>query len=601
MAKGNIAEVSVYRDFEKFYKVLGYYEGQEIKPLEVHERHIDRTLEGELRNSNAYIRRIAYEIQMLEAHADKRVVYRTEKPEASLVYSLYSEGIQSLIVLRDVVALDIKEWSELIRQTLKAFDEGTSNKDLASVLWRSPSRNIRTKVYNALLDLEADAQRRAPKKEAVQTKEPSPNWHQRDHEWETPDGEKVQRSEALKRSTPAEKAMGRIKHQMQSMGLDPEIPAELQIDSEELECLSEELSFFDQNHIEFNLLHIALSQLLSLSPQSQFAGARAQSEQLLKKITQGIVGRFQPGLILLLIDSIKQLKNTAPLTALGTELERIITQTLRQPANEKRLISSLKDEERAKTTRKLLPYIDPKQFPAIIDFYLERNDTTNMVEFLKIFFERDLTHESLMFGWGEERLLFILPLFRRLQWPGKYEFIKRLVKSPSQKIQQQACHYMINLDYELPQALDLYGKIADESRENWLQSLIEHPPRDCWKPFLQKAIESQLWQSSHSRALAGKLHLSWLRLALHYFALEAWRIFDTLISARRFWLWPKYTDLRELILITFMENSSTRTNAEFKAMCLREAKTPMQSGSLRSQLILIGNANEPRGTKNRNS
>src|SRR4051812_5300661 len=94
------AESHIYGDLEKFYRVLAYYDGQEIKPLEAHERHSDVNLEKFLRDPESYIRRIQYQIAMSESLCEGYPVYKTDKPETSLVYALFSEGIESLILLR---------------------------------------------------------------------------------------------------------------------------------------------------------------------------------------------------------------------------------------------------------------------------------------------------------------------------------------------------------------------------------------------------------------------------------------------------------------------------------------------------------------------
>ncbi len=571
-------EIAVYRDLEKFYRVMGYYEGQEVKPLESHEKFIQQSLEDSLRHPSEYIRRIQYDLNMHEALCQRRIVFSTEKPEASLLYSLFSEGIQSLIALRDLTALDMKDWCLLVRQTLIEFDEG-NNKDLATALWRTPSRNIRTRIYNSLLDLEAQL-----KHEKKDDAEEAPvKWHDRDQEWDLPDGESVQRDKSAHENLKASD-LKKVRSHLDSLELNAALPPGLQLNAEEVSLLSNELSAFDSNHVDFNLLNLSLSFLQS--SQSENLGAKKYTEKILLNLCQAVVSRFQPSLIHLLIEELKNLDPTR-LKDLKEKLEKSITDTLANPANQKRLISSLRDPSRAKVTKKLLPLLTPKQFPAIIDFYLSAKDEEGLLDFLKTIVERDLPLDQIFLGWGEDRLAAVFPCFRDLHWDHKNDFIKRIVRSPYPKLVKQASYYLPSLTFEPDQAVSLYRNLPDETKEVWLNVLSMAALTATWKEFLGALFQSSAWLAGSNSSAQNKLASGWMEVAFKTFRRNMIPWLLPWISGRKFFFWPKYPEAREICLKALVQKKDLREAAEVQELLSREAKVRFQSAELAEQLKRI--------------
>lgn len=151
MAQKSSQEV-LYQDLEKFHRVIGYYEGQEIKPLEIHERFLQQDLDTFIRGTQEYLRGVQFDFFLKRVLSEKKVVFETDRPEVTLLFLLFSEGIKSLMILRDVDAMEVKDWCLLIRRSLVQLDQGAF-KDLGSILWRSPFRNIRSRICNAVMDL----------------------------------------------------------------------------------------------------------------------------------------------------------------------------------------------------------------------------------------------------------------------------------------------------------------------------------------------------------------------------------------------------------------------------------------------------------------
>lgn len=547
-----------------------------MMPLDVHEKHIQQSLEAHLRDPKEYLRRIQYNLQMTEAMVGARPVFKTDKPELSLVYTLFSEGIQALIALRDMSAHDLKEWCILVRKTLLEFDDGNM-KDLASVLWRSPSRNIRTRVYNLLSDLEAEL---GTVEDSSDPNKTGPSWHRRDQEWDLPEAKNLTRR-GLDNADASSDRLQQMKNQLQSLDVGGSLPAELKLSPAEISTLSQELSFFDQNHIDFNLLNCFLqnaTQSKEMEPATQ-----KYLSQTLANVAQGIVSRFQPSLIFFLLHEIRKF-SSGQLLELKAKIESEITKTLRHPANEKRLISSLSDPVRAEVTKKLFPYLDSAQFATVIDFYITFNDKDGLVEFLKVILEQHPDADNIIFQWGEERLSHILPLFRRLDWPRKYDFLKRAVRSSSMKVAKQASYYIPNIPFETKQALQTYQALHDDVKEIWMKAFLEQPSRENWIPFFAELFKSGLWFLANSKVIGNRIAIGWVDVAMKYVKERAIAWISPWTSARSFFLWPQYPEPRECCLMSLLQQRSLHGHPDVQNLLKREATLLFQGSELKASL-----------------
>lgn len=572
-------DAAVYYDFEKVYRVLGYYDGQEMMPLENLERHVDVNLERSLRSSQEYIRRIQFQLEMLEVLAEGRAVFRTDKPELSLVYTLFSEGIQALIALRELDASDLKDWCLLVKSTLKNFDEGATQ-DLASLLWRSPSRNIRTRIYNSLSDYASGSEKpkepgaEGPAAEAEVTEVKS--FHRRDLEWDVPEASKVDRlPEAQEKLSKG--GVERVRSRIESLEIQSEVPDELRLSPLELNTLADELSFFDQNHVDFNLLNWQMQYLSGGGSDSQ--GFQSACEQM-ALLSSKIVSRFHPGLLYFLLQQVQGLSGNH-LSPLRSRIETEIKKTLRMPANEKRLLGSLKDPERARVAKRLFPYLDSSQFASVIDFYLAFDDKDGLVEFLKVVIQQNEEVESLFFSWGNERLYQILPLFRRLDWPKKYVFLKRAIRSASPKIVKQASYYIVNIPFEAQLALDTYLQLSDEVKEIWMRAFCEQPVASDWILFFEKLFSSGAWMQAKSTAFQTRLMMGWAEAAIRVAGPRSLPVFDPWIKSRKWHLWPKFPEARSILLSCLLSKRELRSAPEVQEVFRSELSVMFQPKSLK--------------------
>jgi hypothetical protein len=491
----------LYFDLEKFHRIIGYYEGQKIKPLEVHEKHISGDLEKFFRAPDQYIRRMQFDLFMTNVLWEQHRIFETDKPEATLLYLLFAEGIKSLVLLRDLSALEIKEWCVLVRDTLVALDNGDS-KDLASVLWKTPFRNLRTRIYNSLMDL-TETRREKREQDAIAQGQPISSassapiarsqtevgWHEKDSEWDVPSAENVQRSIEASRSMGSEEFC-RLKDHLSSTSEKTYSNPILQISDHELELLSGEMSMYDQSHVEFNLLSWNLSVLdgsFGCDPETE-----KHIEESLSQLTRSFVSRFHPGLILHLMDHIDSLKQ-ARFESLRDRLKKVLEEAVSTPSNIKQLIDSLRDPTRARLSQRLFPFVSREQLPSVVDFYLEKKDEANLLIFLGTLFKRDLPLSEILTSWGEERLSKILPLFNQIQWDQKNEFLIKSLRSKFPQVVKEASYYILKLKMKPDHAYDIFRKLPAEILELWIKTLRDSPHSEDWKGFVETVAKSELW------------------------------------------------------------------------------------------------------------
>ena len=571
----------VYNDLEKFHRVIGYYEGQEIKPLEIHERHINLSLEQNLRQSEEYIRRIQYDLKLSEVSCDNRIVFRPDKLEASLVYSLFSEGIQSLVCLRDLTASEVRDWCLLIRGTLLDFDRGGLD-DLASVLWKAPFRNLRSRVYNSLLDLAAEE---SPRRLKEAKKKLDNSWHMRDQEWVVPEASNVVRSESAHKAVDTE-SITKNYQKLSSPEIREEEEGALKLDTMELSILSEEMASYDENQVQFNLLNMLISSLLELPAET--SQLREGIVARLQSLTAAIVMRFQPGLMLHLIDQLEKM-SANHLAAVGSGILETISNTLKQPASEKRLIASLKDAERSVVSRRLLPYIDPVQFKAVIEHFLLQDEKDALVEFLDMMLKRDLPHDKLMFEWGEDILVGVLPLLRRLDWPTKYNLLERAIRSPYPKLARQASFFLANMKLDSQIALQVYDRLPDEIREIWIRALAESQPQPHWKVFILKMFQTHRWTLANESMMRSRFMLGWAELALKYIGMGALSLFEPYVRGRKMIWWPKHSSEREAIIKACLQFKPAEGDKKHLEWLLPETSVFFQKREIKDRLEILRN------------
>lgn len=538
MAQQSVESI-VYRDLEKLHRVLGYYEDQSIKPIEVHEQFIQKSLEAYLRPPDRYIRRLHYDLQITEAFCEGHQVFQADKPELSLTYALYNEGVFSLVVLRDLSSIEMNEWCSLVRETLREFDAGGDD-DLASVLWQNPFRNLRTRIYNSLFDLlgnDTSPKQNVPEKAS---------WHSRDQDWTLPEAKDLERIDQDKIS---EESFESAKQQLKSIEKISSTPKEFQLQRTELELLAEEFSGFDQNQVQFNLLNLSLA--ASKSFQNSETQGRDEIYNCVNELCKSILGRFQPSMTLFLIEQVESLDENI-FADLKSQVSQSIEDCLKRPENEKKLMSALQDKERASVARRLFPFLSESQFPAIIDFYIAEQDRDGLVDFLKHILQRSLPHEKVFFSFGEERLVKILPLFRRLEWNEKYKFMERAIRSPYPELSKMASYYLPNVNMEYRSAIDLYSKLADEVREIWLRAFLDQDVRPHWKNFIVAAFQTGVWQKVDSSLLKERQMSAWVELLFKYLGEASFAVLDPYVISRRYFFFPKTPIAREIILCTVL-------------------------------------------------
>lgn len=558
---------TLYADLEKFHRVIGYYEGQKIKPLEVHEKFINEDLERSLRAPDQYIRNFQFDLYMTHVLADQKEVFQTDKPDSTLLYNLFAEGIKSIIMLRDLTAREIKDWCILVRETLIALDAGQS-KDLASVLWKTPFRNLRAKIYNSLMDLHDLAQNQA---DAEKVKS---GWHERDAEWDLPSGESVRRSKKAATGID-ETELEDVRKQLIG-ALKGEPSHALKINGSEVDLLSSEMASYDQSQVEFNLLCWSQSVL-----EGSFGcdpNAEAFVEDLILSITQSVIARFHPGLILHLLSEMDRLKTTR-YEGLKKRVHETVSQTLSSPQNLKLLTEALRDEERSVIAERLFSYLHTDQFVVLIDHYLQAADHEGLKVCLKILMSRDVDLTELLTSWGEERLVGLFPLLRDLEWEDKQDFLIKMLRSKFTQVIRMVSQHLLSLSIRADYAYDLYRKYPEDIREIWIKQLLENPPAVSWRDFVQNIFSSNYWLNEPKR-----LRALWIRILFQYYGPYAFDFLEPWVAARKWIFWPKFPDIREEILTLAMDLSTPNLKQKCREWAEREAKLRFQDPHLKERL-----------------
>jgi hypothetical protein len=575
----------LYFDLEKFHRIIGYYEGQKIKPLDSHEKHITTDLEKNFRgNGTEYIRLIQYDLQTDHVLYNSQKVFETDKPETSLLYLLFSEGIKSLVLLRDLTALEIRQWCLLVRETLIALDSGES-KDLASVLWKTPFRNLRTRIYNSLMDLCESQKEQANKDSESQTHQTKlkSGWHERDSEWDLPSGDIVVRNAESEKTIQLEQFQN-LKDLVKRSQIENKPNVLLHISSDELEMLSIEMSIYDQNHVEFNLLAWCtrnLGESFGCDPMAQ-----QFSESCISKFAVSFIGRFHAGLILHLMKQIDLFQDIR-YRAMQQKVREAITISISTRDNIRRLLDSMTDPVRAELSQKLLTFVDQKQYSMLVDFYLGRDDKAGLVLFLEMLISREMPIEELLVGWGEERLTKVLPYFKKIGWREKYAFVAKMIRSKFAPLVVECSRYIIELDIRADHALDIFRKLPPETQELWVKSFKDAPISNHWGAFMDGLAKSDYWIELplQSRKILVEIFFKYLQG-------KALKILDRFVRERKMNFWAKYPEMRELILNVALDLPSNELKKIFQPIFVREMDLKFQEDNLRERLRRRVNASQ---------
>lgn len=568
------AESIIYSDIEKYHRVLGYYKYLENKPIDLHQSFIDKNLEVFLRPPDNYVRRFRYQLGPSEVSSEKQIVFRAEKPEISLTFSLFSEGVHSLSVLRELRAAELGRWCQLIEDSIEDFERGGDD-DLASILWRFPFRNIRTKIANGLTDLASGV-----KQDFIN--DPS-TWHGRDSEWTLPSAENLQRHTEASQPLGAQWLQESISRLSNRECID-ESQSSIRLQDSEILAISEELSGFDENQVDFNFLNLCFT--CFRDPES------IQNKLLIDSFYQcidSILNRFQPSLILYLLEKIE---NSNLSENLLVETKDKLSQSLMKPENEHQLLSSLMDGERAVLTRRLFPYLSATQIPNIIRFLIEQNDKDAIVLFLKDVLKLHSDFDKLIFSLGWMTLVKILPLFRQLDWPSKYEFLFRCLKSPHSELVKMASHYVAGMKVNSREAIDIYAKSSDETKEIWQRALLEAKPEQKWKKFVSEICESSQWLKAENHLIRNRLALGWIQCLIKYEGENAISILSPLVLKRKYVFFPQFPEAREIILNSLLDSQVLKKSNHLNRLIQNEAKLRFQSKELKVRLSLRGLKNE---------
>jgi hypothetical protein len=599
--KQEALSASVFRDFERLYKLVAFYRGDR-RQLDRHIQQTDAALQSSLNSSDFDAGLVRFDFLMQAVLADGREVFRADRPELTMYYALFCEGVKSILVSRGLTGEELFEWCLLLRESLKPQDVGSL--DLASILWRNKFNHLKIQVYNALLNVDEiglvesairnetgpvdieDA--RAGRSLTSLGGESNPilseteafrirqKEKERDHWWALPSSKYFVHAAV----TLNESEVAQLKVHLSDVAYSERASAIVRFHPDEIDAISSEFESYDANHIEFNLLEHLFQVCLTEESESNLPLTHLRKR--FESVTQSVLHRFHSGLILLMLKRFQSLKKHAHLKPLVDSFVASLKATLKKPEAMKLVLESLESDEGFRTGKEILPFFGKDAWTAMLDILLEQKRSKGIVRLLEFIQSQTSDFEATMFSWGSERMARTVPYWGGLAWKeGDFDrLVMKAMNSQSGELQAAALPFLASLRLTREQALGVLARISDESRTKlFLEMGRREDLGQEWQGIVVAVLDRQLWfEYSESSALA------FLRFALIVLKNNAIRYLEAVIRARKWRFWPRYPEERETALVALSQTKDPAVAAAAKSICREEASVFFQSESLKERL-----------------
>lgn len=575
---------SVYRDFEKLYRLLTFYDGN-LGQLAPHLKMIDQSLCQELEKAGGS--GFTYELMMSRVICLGEEVYSSDTPEMTMVYRLYSEGVKSITLLPRLRAEELLNWLVVIRNALVAGQE-----DLGALLWRSSCPNIRVALYNALIQSDGLAREflldstdlqdvdslleRENRMDAGEGSHEGTKLEQETSEhdpyWELPKVGHAFHSNYL--SDLDEKKLNELYDELSDISITDRSKSIVKFHEEEIRTLHEELQNYDATHVEFNLILREFS-ILASGTFSQHAQDKAKES--LTALASSVIEKFHGGMILLYLQKLEKLSKKE--SHLTQELSNKLQEILVERSNAEILTKAFEIESRKKIAIKLTHYMTPVQWTRLIDWMIEHNMTNAAQNFLSGLARSGVDLEKAILGWGRDRLIFILPILGGIQWDKKNDFLKRCLGSRFAKISSFASRSIAGMDLRPAEAKKIYRGLPEEAKTIWAKTFFNEPTQSSWIKFMEMALEEGLWIDDDSKRME-----AWVLVFVKYLGTKATSLLEPLVKSRAFFFLPKYPREREAILNASFQTRNLVMKKYFDHLVENEGKLLFQSSELKERL-----------------
>lgn len=589
---------AIFRDFEKLYRLSGIY-GDNPQQIRQQMGFIDNNLENHLVGEFGRGGSVRFDILMSSVFFKGEEVFRSKTPEFTLSYALFYEGIKSIIFKGGLTAQELFEWIQAVKSVLKeSDDEEGSDQDLASVLWRQSSPNIKVSLYNLFadyVDVDSETQLRSLNiedsdefeeaflKEVLEGEfkdtDEKPGlekgW-QTDPQWELPSGDHIiDRLRSV--GDYNEKIADRLKRELSDAAVSDRAKKIVRFSPVEIDALRREIETYDENQVQFNVMVHYLS--LLESEQKHRESTVSFISESVRNIVRGVIKRFHAGLLLFTLKRFRKWKKSEALMSRLESIEPEIKKSLGDESNLEILAEAFGNPARIKIAKELIPFLEPRFYQFTFNHAVSRKDVTAQKNILQSFIDVGAPLDQLAINWGEKELLAALPVLAEFDWEGRNQFLIRCLRSRSPKVSEATTEYLPRMEVNPGEAAQIYGRMRPIGRKKFLTALARSATRTSWKDFITQAIRKGVWQKADDESMA-----LWINLGFKYMGQAVASVFEPFIFSRKFVLWPKFKNEREAILNVALQSKEPAAQSLIRSWAQSEKGVIFQNSELKSRL-----------------
>lgn len=585
---------AVFRDIEKLYKLMSVY-GGDVRQFQRQVDFIDSNFVETLRNPVEQRFAFTFDLLMTVVYFEGQEVFRAEKPEYTLAHALFSEGIKSLVVHTSLRSKELVDWMSEVRNYLMSkpddldSETGEQGNDLASMLWRQESANIQVELYNNLASMQGlstmqgeqledfDEDWEAYKVEFMHTHATTfrkDQWVSRDEQWSLPSGDLV--GDRVLPEFDSEKVPDRLKRELADLSFSEKAERIVLFSPDELGQLKSELSHYDVNQIDFNLI---VQLFLSAEKFAESAPPPTALGDEIVNSLQAVLGRFHAPLMLYVLKRIVTWKENQSLTTLYQRILTMMRDTLKTREMAEQVAEAFTLASRAELATELLAFSNKESWFISFEYLAKDKRRDGEKRFLQGLANRGFKLMDVIFEWKSSMIIEVLEVLPAIKSTEKEEIFNRALHSGSSDVRQKAIERLPFMEMPLDKATALFGRLPPQDKQEWLGVLAKTNPSDKWRPFAQYLLKSDRWFQ-----LPDRLRKSALDLILNYQAPQAISQFEELVTSRKFFLFPKFPKRRELILEAYLRTKDSQVRSKVGHLLDSEAGVLFQSPQMKKSL-----------------
>jgi hypothetical protein len=603
----------IFSDIEKLYRLLNVYSG-DMRQCEKHVEFIDRNLEKNLRQPLKNGGVVEFDLLMTSVYWNGEEVFSSKNPEFSLAHALFCEGLKSVSLRNQLTARELVDWMLVIRKLLLEKDlQNASSEDLASVLWRKNSPNIQIALYSQLMkadrgnrdlsqfniDEDADSFEAQFIREALRSDEGGTqavtslestglktgldsSWFIKDDRWQLPTGEKIlQNLGSLGKRDP--KLLESLRHELSDISMSDRARKIVRFSPEELGRLRKEMEHLDQTQVDFNGLVHYIS-MLECAPPSDWPSL-SYGLAGFKEVMRSVVDRFHPGLILFILRKIEKWSTRERYRTLYGAIGSELRGSINKEENLRNIAEAFGLRDRQDLARDLLKFVDWKYVPYLLSHQVSQSNESGMQSLFQSLLSQSFKFEEEVYRWPEDLIVKSFSILAKLDFPQRAEFLGRGLRNRSARVRDEAVKYVAYARLEFGQAISLFERLSPSAQRAWLESLLSNPAVEDWRSFVAALIRDGRWSKWNEEVSA-----LFVRLTFKYMGKPAVDVFEPWIFARKFVLWPKYPQEREMILRVAMSQKEISNLKEVRVWADKEKSVIFQNGDLKHLLSMKARA-----------